>query len=335
MNGVICDPPHLKEQSPLVSRRTDLRVSVIICTYRQERWKSLVAAVESIQRGSLQPQEIIVVSDTNPSLLAHVQSDLLGVIALGNQGAPGLGDTRNSGVAAASGEIIAFLDDDALAEPDWLAWLVDGYRSPDVAGVGGAILPLWEQGRPAWFPQEFDWVVGCTYTGMPEQPSRVRNLIGCNMSYRREVFGWIGDFHLGPVCDETEFCIRLLKRFPEKILLYQPAAQVHHRVPESRSTWKYFRQRCLFEGGSKALVTYLHGTQKGLASERAYTFKILPRGVLRGLADGVREPGLAGAARAGAIVAGLLFTTAGYLAGKRDLEAAARARGYSGLVNKY
>ena len=100
--------------------------------------------------------------------------------------------------------------------------------------MGGAIEPLWESDRPRWFPPEFDWVVGCTYRGMPCEPKPVRNLIGCNMSFRREVFAQIGGFRdeIGRVgarpsgCDETELCIRLGQRLPHALLLYSPCARV-------------------------------------------------------------------------------------------------------------
>lgn len=303
-------------------------ISVVICAYTEERWPELGAAVRSVQKQSRPPGQIIVVVDHNPALLARARRELPGVLAIANHETPGLGGARNSGVAAARGAIIAFLDDDALAAPDWLEQLAAAYDDASVAGAGGAILPDWQAGRPAWFPPEFDWVVGCTYLGLPEEATPVRNLIGCNMSYRREVFAAIGKFQLGYGCDETEFCIRLRRHWPEKVLLYQPQARVFHHVPASRATWRHFRARCYFEGGSKAVVTWLQGSQAGLASERAYTLQTLPRGVLRGLADTLQGRDRAGAARAGAILAGLAVTTAGYLAGKLRVQAAARRRGW-------
>ncbi len=166
----------------------------------------------------------------------------------------------------------------------------------NVIGVGGAIEPVWLEGRPAWFPEEFDWVVGCTYHGMPQTQTGVRNLIGCNMSFRREVFGLVGGFRDGigrvgtrPVgCEETEICIRINHRWPNRKLLYDPQARVNHRVPPNRATWHYFRTRCFSEGLSKSLVTQYVGSKDGLASERTYTFHTLPRGVLRGAADAFR-----------------------------------------------
>ncbi|MEO5574739.1 MAG: glycosyltransferase family 2 protein, partial [Gaiellaceae bacterium] len=190
--------------------------------------------------------------------------------------------------------------------------------------VGGGVEPHWLAGRPRAFPDEFQWVVGCTYRGMPETTSRVRNVIGANMSLRRDVFEEIGGFRSGigrvgtrPVgCEETELCIRAQRRWPDGVILFEPRAAVRHTVPASRAGWRYFTSRCYAEGLSKALVARFAGAGAGLSSERTYTFRTLPRGVARGISDALRGD-VAGLGRAGAIVAGLLVTTTGYLVGTR------------------
>src|SRR5439155_542168 len=78
-------------------------------------------------------------------------------------------NARTTGIDRADrGDVIAFLDDDAVAEPDWLETMLRAYGDGSVMAVGGRIEPLWAAGRPGWFPPEFDWVVGCTYVGLPE-----------------------------------------------------------------------------------------------------------------------------------------------------------------------
>jgi len=288
-------------------------------------------AVESLQRQNTQPLEIIVVVDYNTKLMERAQAVFPDTIVVENRQERGLSGARNSGIAVARGTVIAFLDDDAVATPDWLGQLCEAYTDPTVIGVGGLIEPLWQAGRPAWFPAEFDWVVGCTYRGLPETSAPVRNLIGANMSFRRNIFDELGAFRLGYGCDETDFCIRVRQRWPEKVLLYNPPAKVIHRVSARRANWGYFQARCYFEGGSKAVVSWLVGAQDGLSSERAYTLHTLPIGIIHGIRDTLLHGKLAGLARAGAIVAGLALTTTGYLIGKLFVREAARHRGWKAI----
>ncbi len=314
---------------------TTPRSAVIICAYTEQRWDDLVAAVTSVGRQTTVPDELIVVIDHNPALLRRVRERFPAAATLANGGPRGLSGARNTGIAAADGAVVAFLDDDAVAATDWLARLLAAYADERVLGVGGAIEPLWAAARPPWFPAEFGWVVGCGYRGQPTTAAAVRNLIGTNMSFRRAVFAAIGGFRdeLGRVgantagCEETEFCIRARQHWPDGIILHEPLAWIRHRVPPSRATWRYFRTRCYAEGRSKALVTALVGRQDGLATERDYTLRTLPRGVLRGLGDLARRRDRAGGLRAAAIVAGLATTTLGYLAGLRATARVVRTRG--------
>ncbi|MBA2681859.1 MAG: glycosyltransferase family 2 protein [Ktedonobacteraceae bacterium] len=140
-----------------------LTVSAIICAYTEARWLDLIAAVESLRQQSLQPQEIILVIDHNQRLLERAREEFLDVLVIENSEAQGLSGARNSGIAVACASLIAFLDDDATAEREWLAQFKDCFENPNVLGVGGTVEPEWLSRQPAWFPSEFYWVLGCTY----------------------------------------------------------------------------------------------------------------------------------------------------------------------------
>ncbi len=297
-------------------------ISVVICVYTEDRWDDVRAAVASVRAQHTEPHEIIVVVDHNPALYERLKSALPDVVVVENRQARGLSGGKNTGIAVARGDLVAFLDDDAVAEPDWLRFLGAPYAEENVLGVGGLTRPLWETERPAWFPEEFDWVVGCTFVG--REPGQVRNLLGGNASFRREAFDIAGGFpsHLGrsaakqrPLgCEETEFCIRLSQRCPGSLFVFDPRAVIWHRVPAVRSRFSYFRSRCYAEGLSKALVTRSVGMAAGLSAERRYTAVTLRRGVTRGLRDALRGDSAA-LARSAAITAGLLSATAGYAVG--------------------
>jgi GT2 family glycosyltransferase len=304
-------------------RESSAAVSVIICAYTEERWSDLIAAVASIERQSFPPREVLLVIDHNTPLLERVRANMPGVKAVESSGPPGLSGARNSGIAQASGSLVAFLDDDATAEPDWLERLCRCCEDERVLGVGGTVEPAWPGMQPPWFPREFNWVVGCTYVQPPAHPVVVRNPFGGCTSFRRAIFEEVGGFRseigrtktrpLG--CEETELCIRARQRWPERFFLYEPNARIRHHIPPGRTTWRYFRSRCYAEGLSKARVARYVGAGDGLASERGYTFHLLPLGVGRGVRDGLLRQDLAGFARAGAILGGLLLTTLGFAVG--------------------
>jgi glycosyltransferase involved in cell wall biosynthesis/GT2 family glycosyltransferase len=306
---------------------------VLICAYTLDRLDVLSQAIESVRTQTAPAHEIVLTIDHSPELLAESRRRWPEIKIVENREEQGLSGARNSGVAECGGEIVAFLDDDAVAAPDWLALLGEAYRDPDVLGVGGAVHPAWVEGKPRWFPAEFDWVVGCTHSGMPRERATVRNLVGANMSFRREALAEVGGFRheLGRVgtipagCEETDLCIRIGKRWPQGQIVYDPAAAVDHFVPASRGERSYFTSRCRGEGRSKAVLAGLVGSESGLEAERSYVRRTLPLGVLRGIGDAFRGDG-GGLARAAMIVTGLFTTTAGYASARGERRKLERRR---------
>lgn len=308
-------------------------ISVLICAFTLERIDRIAAAIESLRAQTVAPHEILLVIDHSPELETECKRRWPEIKVMPNGEQQGLSGARNTGVAASSGEVVAFLDDDAVAAPDWIERLGAAYTDPAVLGAGGAIYPDWEQGRPRWFPAEFEWVIGCTHSGMPQQPEAVRNLVGANMSFRREALVEAGGFRheLGRIgkipagCEETDLCIRVGQRHPEATILYDPEASVRHYVPPARGQLSYYSSRCRGEGRSKAILSALVGADSGLEAERAYVRRTLPLGFLRGLGATLRGD-RGGLERAAAIVYGLANTTYGYLAAQRQARKLARRR---------
>jgi len=320
---------------------TQPTAAVVVCAYTMERWDDLCAALRSAARQDPAPQELWLVIDHNDDLLARARTELTAELptlqVVANDRRQGLSGARNSVLERVGGEVVVFLDDDASAEPGWLAALTAPYADPEVLVVGGVAKPRWpvDAARPVTLPSagpegswsvrgELDWVVGCTYAGQPTELAPVRNVMGCNMSFRRSVFAELGGFSedLGRVgkvplgCEETELCIRASNLFPGARILMEPLARVRHHVSTDRLTWSYLRRRCYAEGVSKAAVAAMVGRNAALATERGYATRVLPAGVARELGSvGRGRPGrsLAGAV---AIVVGLAATAGGYARGR-------------------
>ncbi|HEX5983688.1 MAG TPA: glycosyltransferase [Solirubrobacterales bacterium] len=295
-------------------------ISVVICAFTRDRLEVLGEAVESLRAQTLPPHEVVLVIDHAPELLAETRELWPDLRIVPNREKQGLSGARNTGVAEADGEVIAFLDDDAIAAPDWLERLAGAYADPNVLGAGGTVRPRWVEGKPDWFPAEFAWVVGCTHPGMPQQLEPVRNLVGANMSFRRAPLLEVGGFShdLGRVgtlpagCEETALSIRVHQRWPEAEIIYDPAAAVDHVVPPARGKLSYFVDRCRAEGRSKAILTGMVGSGDGLSVERSYVRRTLPRGILHDLGDALRGDA-GGLGRAAMIFVGLAATTVDYL----------------------
>jgi glucosyl-dolichyl phosphate glucuronosyltransferase len=319
-----------RAESQPESTRVTHQISVVICAYTEDRWDDIVAAVESLQRQTLPPFEIVLVIDHNDSLFERAKG-LSGVLVAENSRAAGASGSRNAGVAAASGSVLAFLDDDATACPEWLEMLSRSYVGQDVVGVGGCIDPEWPTEAPAWFPEEFNWVVGCTFLGMRTTTGPVRNLIGANMSVRRDVWEGVGGFREGfgnvksaadvswagesraSTAEETEFCIRVSQVFPNSQWILEPRARVRHRVPSHRSTWRYFLSRSREEGLGKAVLVSAVGRDNALVEEISYASHTLPAGVARRVREAFVNRNVDGLMQSGAIVAGFSMAVAGFL----------------------
>jgi glycosyltransferase involved in cell wall biosynthesis len=297
--------------------------AVVVCAASAEREQLLRECVHSLLAGERVPEEILVVVDHNPALLASLAGWLPTAVRLLRSEAPGISASRNTGLRAASSDVVAFVDDDAAVEPDWLLHIVEPFAAAErVLGAGGTVVPDWESDA-RWLPDELFWVVGCTYRGHPDTPGPIRNPIGCNMAFRRRELCAIGGFSTAfgkcggapSTCDETEACLRLERTHGLGRLVFAPAARVRHHIPAARIGWGALLRRCVSEGVSKRRLRRLYG-QTALGTERIYAVKLVtdrvPRLLVRGIVSRDRRPIQAAAA----IILSLAVTGASYAGGE-------------------
>src|SRR4051794_15100517 len=104
---------------------TPVQVSAVICAYTMDRWSDIRDTIDSLRRQTRQPDQIVLVIDHNEELLARATSLLSqDVLVIANREVRGLSGARNTGLVASTGDLIAFIDDDAVADVTWLDLLV-------------------------------------------------------------------------------------------------------------------------------------------------------------------------------------------------------------------
>jgi cellulose synthase/poly-beta-1,6-N-acetylglucosamine synthase-like glycosyltransferase len=298
-------------------------VTVVICAYTEDRWLQLKNSVASVEAQTSPPMEIIVCIDHNEELLRKSEeyfgkarpAGAIPLIVLANKYNGRLGAARNTAAEFATGEVLAFLDDDAAAAVDWLERLIAPYDDERVGAVGGKPLPVFEVKRPRWFPFEFDWVIGCAYRGLPLTRAPSARLIGANMSARRSALQEIGGFHTDHQ-DDMDMCQRMA--YAQHRVLYEPLAIVYHFVPAARTTWHYFWKKCYTANQGKVEVRANMHEAASLSAELTFVTRTLTRGVLAEIGHVIRGD-LYGIARVGAMMAGIAVAGCGHLSGKLRL----------------
>jgi len=207
------------------------RISVVVCSYNGSR--TIRDTLEGLARVDYPDFEVIVVDDGSTDRVSAIASEYdVRLIRTENRG---LSNARNTGCEAASGEIVAYVDDDAWPDPHWLRYLAISYRRGDLVGVGGPNLP----------PPGDGPIADCV-ANAPGGPVHVllddriaEHIPGCNMSFRRDALLGVGGFD--PVYrvagDDVDLCWRLQER--GGLIGFAPAAVVwHHRRNSVRTYWR-------------------------------------------------------------------------------------------------
>lgn len=223
-------------------------VSVIVCSYNGG--KTLPACLESLGKLNYLEYEVILVDDGSTDDTAHIAAQFPGVRYI-HQTNHGLSHARNTGAAAAKGEVFVYTDSDCMADTDWLYYLIGTLESGDYAGVGGPNVP----------PPAQNWVQACV-AAAPGGPSHVlltdviaEHIPGCNMAFHRWAFENIGGFdpEYHKAGDDVDFCWRIQQA--GGVIAFSPTAIVwHHR----RFTLRAFLKQQDGYGEAESLLRFKH-----------------------------------------------------------------------------
>lgn len=275
-------------------------LSIIITSYTTERIGDTFELLNSVKAQTYSNLETIFVAERSVELLNKVKSyasekDALNLKVVFNDGEAGLSAARNLGIKEAEGNIIAFVDDDALLFPDWAEEMVKAYEDNSVIGVTGPAFPLWEDESMSWFPEEFYWIVGCTAWCNWNEMREVRNAWGQGMSFRKEAFQLAGPFltEIGfdvgryrqglftvDVGDDVELSLRVRAKTGKNIV-FNPSVRLWHRVHGHKLSWKFIITRAYWIGRSRRMMKRFYPeAEKGkdlLSQEHKLLKRILTR----------------------------------------------------------
>jgi len=251
-----------------------IQISVVICTLNRAAY--LKKAIKSLLNQTISKKEyeiIIIDSDSIDDTKAVVESFCkYGNIHYISEPKMGLSAARNVGIENASGDIVAFMDDDAMADESWLKEIINTFTKvkPTPAACGGKVELHWEFPRPNWLSEsllhflgEFDYGDEAFFVKTPD-----KFLGGLNMAFHKDTFKRIGLFNveLGRIggkllsYDEIEFFHRMLNKNLK--MYYNPKIIVTHHVTKERLEKKWHYQRFYYEGVSVALMDFYMGNQR-------------------------------------------------------------------------
>jgi GT2 family glycosyltransferase len=269
------------------------RLSVVVCTYN--RYDALPNAIASLlaQRLNTFTMEILVV-DNSPDQIAAGEFakryDGLPVRYI-LEAKPGLSNARNVGISASRGELVGFIDDDAIASPDWASEIVRAFDNfGDRAGsVGGRVMPRWVTERPHWLPDRLlSYLSIVDWGGELRELPRYQWLAGCNLAYRRAVLDSVGGFSLavgrigpGEVLlsgEDSDMAAKIAAGGWTTV--YAPSASVEHAIDPARLTPQWFHRRVAWHAVSEFVLN----------PERMSRFALVAKERLRLVQGGSRRP---------------------------------------------
>ena len=237
------------------------KISAVICTY--DRYDLLDGALNSLKQQTLSLNDFaIIVVDNSPDRekaeAYRARYGSVDHVRYVHTATPGLSHARNMALDLCETDLIAFMDDDAVADPTWLEALVQAFETlgDRAAAVGGPIEPIWDMARPAWLADELlacltvvDWGGSLRFTNDREW------IAGANMAFRMEMLRKAGGFGLALgrnganhslLSNEEIEVVQRLKAEGHGVA-WAPKARVKHLVSRDRLHQGWFRKRYMWQ----------------------------------------------------------------------------------------
>ena len=262
-------------------------LSIVVCACSMKRYADLVDLLSSIKAQTFKNFETVLVIDGNKELHDKIK-DYLSLNSVQNTKLilnpeqRGLSHCRNTGIMNASGEIIAFVDDDAVLYLGWAGAVINSFDLEQIGGASGEIEPAWESQEMTWFPRELHWLISCSYIMTPTVKQEVERGFGTNMAFRRTALLESGmfDTSLGVVAGKKwvggeDTLMFLNVRKAGKTVIFNPEMRIKHKIYKDRLKLKNIIKRAYGGGYSVALLKKQERYKVTNSTENTYLKKLL------------------------------------------------------------
>lgn len=303
-----------------------IRLSIVVSAYSLDRYNDLVDLLNGVEKQTYREWEAIIVIDENKELYNKISEHISlnnfeGMKLIFNFKNKGLSFSRNIGVKHATGDIIAFIDDDAIPYPEWAEEILDVFNDDDVGAVTGDVVPMWEYEEMSWFPTELRWMISCSYIMTPNQIEEVERGFGTNMAFKKDLLYEVGmfDTSLGIkinnwVGGEDTDMFLSIKEAGKKVI-FSPNAKVLHKVYAYRISTKNIIKRAFNGGVSVAIMKKVRRYKMKNSIEDAYLKRLFFKFYPNVFKEFVRKPSIVQLKQMSIIGAVIMFESLGYLHG--------------------
>jgi len=241
-----------------------VKLSIIVCTYNRDAY--ILKTLSNLKNQSINNEnyEVIIINnnstDTTEKICKNFITELNFInFYYFNEDKQGLSFARNRGIKESNGELIAFIDDDAIACKDYCENIISFFENDEeTQAIGGKITPEYENNKPVWMSKYLLPLVAGLDMGDKIKEFRFSKFpIGANMAFRKSVFEKYGFFNesLGRIGSKLEGgeekdMIFRLKKDNQKIK-YVPQVHVYHFIPDKRLQQDYIKSQAIGVGTSE------------------------------------------------------------------------------------
>lgn len=226
-----------------------LKISVVICTYNRDKFIGGVLQSLTLQTLPTDRFEIIIVNNNSTDRTEEISQKFIAenpqlntvYVVEKNQG---LSFARNRGIAESKYEIITYIDDDAFTKPDFLESIFDYFNAhPDIAGIGGMVIPRYETEEPKWMNKYLHgFVTKVDHGNKIKQFANNKYPAGCNMTYRKNLLEKVGGFNVNLKWRaDDKFIYFIIRELNDKVM-YLPQVAVEHVIDDYRTSEENFRK---------------------------------------------------------------------------------------------